>query len=430
VFVFVFTVIPARAQSEGTIIINPDGSISPSTANITTSNNVTYTFTGNINLSIVVERNDTVINGMGYTLQPYEFVEYGFSLTGVSNVTIKNATITNSWWGVYLYDSSGNTISGNNIMTSSSEGVFPYSGVFLDDSSGNTISGNNIPEAPEGCGVRIWDSSNNTVSGNNITNTPCGVDLFDSSPGNTVSGNDITNNNYGVDLYSSSNNMFFHNNFINNDQQVSSDGSPNTWDNGYPSGGNYWSDYLTKYPNAVENGSSAIWNTPYNVSSGNPDRYPLMAPFRTFGVGTWNGTAYSVDTVSNSTLSNFSFDATDKTLTFDITGTNGSLGFCRIAIPTGLMWVNKSGQWSVIVGSATIATFYSNETITKSGNYTYIYLTYAPNTEAVAITSTSAVPEFQPFMLLLLFIIITLLEAMIFKRKRNKKDNALSLVPS
>ena len=55
-FVFAFTVHLARAAT-GTIIINPNGSISsPVPANITTSDNVTYTFTGNNYLPIVVNR--------------------------------------------------------------------------------------------------------------------------------------------------------------------------------------------------------------------------------------------------------------------------------------------------------------------------------------------------------------------------------------
>jgi hypothetical protein len=68
-FVLAFTALPAKAQS-GTICINPNGSISsPVPANITTYNNVAYTFTGNNYLPIVVERSNIIINGKGYTLR-------------------------------------------------------------------------------------------------------------------------------------------------------------------------------------------------------------------------------------------------------------------------------------------------------------------------------------------------------------------------
>jgi hypothetical protein len=202
---------------------------------------------------------------------------------------------------------------------------------------------------------------------------------------------------------------------------VSSDGSPNTWDNGYLSGGNYWSDYRTRYPGAVENDSSAIWNASYVIDANNTDKYPLMGPFHTFGVGTWNGTAYSVDTVSNSTITNVSFNATDKTLTFNVTGTNGTAGFCRIAIPRALMWCGNETQWAVVMegssGSLSLR-FYPHLNVMTDANYTYIYFVYAYNTPKVLITSTNAIPEFQPLMLLPLLMMTTLLTATISKKKR------------
>jgi len=56
--------------------------------------------------------------------------------------------------------------------------------------------------------------------------------------------------------------------------QVSTVFSVNSWNNG--SVGNYWSDYLTKYPNATQVGISGVWNTPYVIDANNIDHYPLM----------------------------------------------------------------------------------------------------------------------------------------------------------
>jgi hypothetical protein len=53
-------------------------------------------------------------------------------------------------------------------------------------------------------------------------------------------------------------------------------GYANFWDNGYPSGGNYWSDYKEKYPNATELDESGIWSTPYVIDENNTDNYPLI----------------------------------------------------------------------------------------------------------------------------------------------------------
>jgi len=61
------------AVAEGTIYIRANGSVDPPTAPISTLNNVTYTLTDNITStgiydSIIVERNNIVIDGDGYML--------------------------------------------------------------------------------------------------------------------------------------------------------------------------------------------------------------------------------------------------------------------------------------------------------------------------------------------------------------------------
>lgn len=74
----------------GTIYIRADGSIDPPTTSIETFDNITYTFTDNINDSIVVERNDIVVEGAGFTVQG-DGNGTGFILQYNVNVTIKNA---------------------------------------------------------------------------------------------------------------------------------------------------------------------------------------------------------------------------------------------------------------------------------------------------------------------------------------------------
>ncbi len=41
---------------------------------------------------------------------------------------------------------------------------------------------------------------------------------------------------------------------------------------------NYWSDYLTKYPNAKEIGDSGVWDEPYEVHDSSTDNHPLVKP--------------------------------------------------------------------------------------------------------------------------------------------------------
>ena len=87
------------------------------------------------------------------------------------------------------------------------------------------------------------------------------------------------NNKRAINLTNCNNNKFYHNNFINNTIQVSSNSnSNNTWDNNIT--GNYWDDYRIKYPSASVVPSTGTWDTPYivNASGNNIDNHPWVYP--------------------------------------------------------------------------------------------------------------------------------------------------------
>ena len=150
-----FNIQPVKAG--GTIYIRPDGSVDPPDAPIQRDGDI-YTFTVNIYDNIVVERDNIVVDGAGYTLQVVS--GYGIDLTGRSKVTIKNTEIESSIW---LDGSSDNTISGNKITTS-------WNGILLYYSSNyNTISRNTITKNGNR-GITLYESSNNNISGNHIAN--------------------------------------------------------------------------------------------------------------------------------------------------------------------------------------------------------------------------------------------------------------------
>jgi parallel beta-helix repeat protein len=337
----------------GTIYIRADGSIDPPTAPIYTADNITYTLTGNITAyidGIMIERNNIVIDGNGYTLQG-NGNGTGFCWSGRDNVTVQSTNIkyfndgigldssssnsfngnniTNNKCGILLNSSSGNSFSGNNIRDNGGYLNGAY-GIYLDSSSSNSFSGNDIENNSEHV-IHLDSSSGNSFSGNDIKDNEYGI-VLDSSSGNSFSGNDITNylycfwldssngnsingnnitayftnehfaivlqasfgnnisgNNvtnsgYSVVSYYSFNNRIYHNNFVDNPYGIGSYfNSINIWDNGYPSGGNYWSFYSgndTKSgPNQDQPGSDGIGDTPYTIDSNNLDYYPLMQPW-------------------------------------------------------------------------------------------------------------------------------------------------------
>jgi len=300
-------------ETSATIYIRADGSVDPSTAPIRRGGNA-YTFTGYIFESIVVERDNIVIDGAGYTVLGAG-TGIGIDLSERSNVTIKNMEIMAFETGIYLYgvygwkESSYNKIFGN-IVRNNTYGIslvsYANNNSIIDNtlindevslsggSANNSIIGNTLT----GSGIALYyshdnrvlannasyislsSSSNNNIVGNYIKN---GTGIQLSGTGNIVVDNTIVNNTDGIVIYDQ-NNIIYHNNFVNNSRQVYCYSNyVNVWDDGYPSGGNYWSHYTgvdeKNGPKQDQLGSDGIGDTPYVINDYNRDRYPLMNPW-------------------------------------------------------------------------------------------------------------------------------------------------------
>jgi parallel beta-helix repeat protein len=134
-----------------------------------------------------------------------------------------------------------------------------------------------------GQGILLAYTTNSTLANNTITDNFQGISLK-TSTNNNITENDIKNNEYGIRLEVSSSNSIYHNNFtVNTNQTYVTAGYADVWDDGYPSGGNYWSDYegvdIMRGPNQNQYGSDGIGDTPYITDADNRDRYPLMKPY-------------------------------------------------------------------------------------------------------------------------------------------------------
>lgn len=194
-----------------------------------------FTFTQDIYEPIYVVADNIVIDGNGYTLQ--DSGSYGLYLYGRKNVTIKNVVIKGWLYGILLWASSGNVISGNNITGN------VYYGISSPYSSNNKISGNLISKNGW-FGLIFSQASNNIITENIITNNRYGIRATYAS-NNSIFENYITKNFFlGIELSFSKNNFIYHNNIINNTNQAL-DRSPlaNNWYHPDLLEGNYWSDY-------------------------------------------------------------------------------------------------------------------------------------------------------------------------------------------
>jgi parallel beta-helix repeat protein len=215
-------------RAESTVYIRANGSVE-GTDKILREGDV-YTLTGDISDGIKVERNFTVIDGAGFTLQGnaegkgIDLSIYSPSSPRIFNVTVKNLQIKNFGTGI-------RTVNNNTII-------------------GNYIAGCIV-------GIEIAGGSNNLIKNNTIANNSNGI-LISYSGGNHV----ITQNNM-INNVAPTNNVII------------------VWLSPRPSVYmNYWSDY-----NGTDDDGDGIGDRPYTYINTDYAKYsdgqPLMEPAET-----------------------------------------------------------------------------------------------------------------------------------------------------
>jgi parallel beta-helix repeat protein len=273
---FSFRVQPAKGWTDGTVTIKSDGSIDPPYAPITRDGNI-YTLTANIWSSangISIEKSNIIIDGAGHVIRGTGDWGYYAILTFQQNVTVKNITVEGFYEGIYLYHSSKSCVCEATITN------ITRLGLVLSNCSDCNVTEVNI--SANTWGIALDDfSSNNKIVGNTVSsNNKTGIQVGIYSHNNTILENSIANSQYGVWFEYSWDNKIYHNVFRNNSQEayIAPLGIEQSWDDGYPSGGNYWSDYESINPNATEIDHTGLWNTPYVLDPNNQDNYPLIQP--------------------------------------------------------------------------------------------------------------------------------------------------------
>jgi parallel beta-helix repeat protein len=215
-----------------------------------------------------------------------------------NNITGNNVYL-NTWCGISINRYCGwNNVTGNIVSSNNN-----FSLVLWDQANENKVIGNTI-SSNNGSGIYVEMSSWNNITSNDIySNTGYGIFLLFNSDWNNITNNMISNNSYGIYIFDSSNNKIYHNNFINNNNsnspQVFDDtNNENQWDNSYPSGGNYWSDFdepgegayddykgpdqnIPGSDGIVDNGTVAGGGkNPYVIDADSQDNYPFIAPYK------------------------------------------------------------------------------------------------------------------------------------------------------
>jgi parallel beta-helix repeat protein len=262
--------------------------------------------------------------------------------------------------------------------------------------------------------IKLQDTVYCIIDSNNLTGNGSGDGIIlSSSHNNTIVNNVIANRGYGVYLRYSSHNLIYGNSFINNTAHVGVWGSLNFWDDGTT--GNYWSNYRDRYPEAIP--INGVWSIPYGivdpawVNASNQDNYPLVAPIiNIFDAGTWEGIQYYVRIISNSTVSDFSFNHDSALIRFDVEDVTGTSGFCRVTIPRGLL--DSESIWIVLVDGYSVT-----PTVNEDTSNSYIYITYSHSTKTIEIIGTDAIPEFPSWAPLMFMLVAVIIVAVIYRRR-------------
>jgi parallel beta-helix repeat protein len=233
------------AQFSSDIIIDKNGSITPSTAPIQKKGAI-YIFTDDIIGILRVQSSNIQLDGNGKAISSIIFNQ-------VSNVTVKNFKIimNSKVSGIGLsINNSTDCLTENNFVTGfwsiyAMNGI-DYGGIFVINGNSNLFVKNNISNNL--VGMEFINTTGNYIIQNTISSNP------NWSPCTSL-----------IQFVWSSNNSIYHNNFINGTNNVSVFNSVNSWDNGSYAGGNFWSDY---------NG-----NGKYVIAQNNTDNYPLTRLF-------------------------------------------------------------------------------------------------------------------------------------------------------
>ena len=238
------------AQVEPRICILSDGSLDTPNVPIQRNGDM-YTFTDDVCAQLVVDRDNIVIDGAGYTL-------YG----------TYNGTRTDSWVVGQGPDQEYND-------------TMPWTiGIDLATKDRHDLTIKNLNIKNFYIGTYLY-TSNNTITGCAVSNNIVGILL--SGDSNTITSNYIARNEQGIFFGVNTpgdeplNIVLTHNSFVDNDVHFSgcfcegynTTEAVHTWDDGEQ--GNYWSDY-----NGTDADGDGIGDTPYVIDVQNQDRFPLM----------------------------------------------------------------------------------------------------------------------------------------------------------
>jgi len=219
-------------------------------------------------------------------------------LVSGSNVTVKSNRFVSNGEGIRTsgvidgfeltgndLDSSGAIMLQGTNITARANRVFrgPY-GLSLTGAGNATLADNEISES-SGFGIMIERSAAVRLERNIIHESVSNLGIWVTLSSDVeIHGNRVERRMEGISIVGSARVVVWGNSLLGNGQQAADDASgPYSWDMGYPTGGNYWSDYdgvdvCSGPAQDVCDMGDNIGDTPYVIDTDSMDRYPWLPP--------------------------------------------------------------------------------------------------------------------------------------------------------